>query len=74
MEASGIRAGDIIKCDVRGYEFLALVSKAVHHNRTLDKRVIEIEPVTPKAYVPTTFVTPRQITDHWRKSRRKGKQ
>jgi len=72
MDTSGIKAGDIVKCDVRGQEFFALVSRPIYHNATLAKRVVDVEPLRPGSRLPSTFVTPRQITDHWRKSRRKG--
>lgn len=73
MQATGIRAGDIVKCDVRGQTFYALVAKEVHKDKATNRRVISLEPLTPTGHLLTYIVTPQQVVDHWRKKRaRKG--
>lgn len=70
MDTSSIRAGDIVKCNVRGDEFYATVTEPVGYNTQMGKRCLEVESLTRRP-IPTRFLTPRQITDHWRKTRRK---
>lgn len=73
MQASGIRVGDIVKCDVRGQPFFAFVAKEAHTDRVTKRRVLTLEPLTPGTHIPSYNVTPQQITEHWRKPRaRKG--
>ena len=75
MNATGIRAEDIVGCEVRGQKFHALVAKAVHQDKVQKRRVLSLKSLTPGGHLPAYTVTPRQITDHWRKSgRRKGTQ
>lgn len=73
MNATGIREGDIVRIDVRGAKGIGLVKRPVHHDEKLHKRVVELEPLMDgygnSPYLPTRFVTPRQITGHWRKAR-----
>lgn len=71
MEVAGIRAEDIVKCDVRGQKFYALVKKPVHMDDATKRRVLTVNPITPGVSFYT--VTPTQVIDHWRKKRaRKG--
>lgn len=73
MQTTGIRAGDIVKCDVRGQEFFAMVAKEAHVDPMTKRRVLSLEPLSRNTHLPTYIVTPQQITDHWRKKRaRKG--
>lgn len=69
MNSANIKQGDIVKCNVRGDEFFATVAQPVGYNAGLEKRCLEVESLTQRP-IPTRFITPRQITDHWRKSRR----
>jgi hypothetical protein len=73
MNAAGIKTGDIVKCDVRRGEFLALVKKEKHFHPTLEREVIEVDSLPGRGYprVPTNYVTSREITDHWRHPRRR---
>lgn len=73
MQVAGIRVGDIVKCNVRGQEFFAFVTKETHREELTKRRVLGIEPLTPGKGIPAYSVTPHQIIDHWRKPRRKGK-
>lgn len=73
MNATGIRSEDIVGCNVRGQAFHGVVEKPVHMDRVQKRRVLKLRPLTPGGHLPAYTVTPRQITDHWRKSgRRKG--
>ncbi len=71
MEVAGIRAEDIVECDVRGQKFYALVEKPVHKDEATKRRVLTVKPISPGVSFYT--VTPTQVIDHWRKKRaRKG--
>lgn len=71
MEIAGIREEDMVKCNVRGQEFFALVGKEAHTDQT-SRRVLGVKPISPGISFYT--VTATQVTDHWRKRRaRKGK-
>jgi len=61
MNISGIRPGDLVRCDVNGWRFIAEVR---------DRRPgeLDIEPVGSKATYRTA--TSRQVVEHWRKARR----
>lgn len=72
MEVSGIRAEDIVECDVRGQKFYAMVTEPVHRDATTKRRVLAVKPLSPGVSFYT--VTPTQIINHWRKKRaRKGR-
>lgn len=73
MESSTIRSGDIVQCDVRGDRFYATVVSPVSYSQELHKRCLEVKSLTGRP-IPTRFVTPRQVVEHWRKSRRKTKE
>jgi hypothetical protein len=72
METTGIREGDIVKVNVRGQTFHALVAQEAHTDPVLKKRVIRLAPLVPGKTLLTHTVTSLQITDHWRKRRTKG--
>lgn len=71
MRTSGIKEGDIVKCDVRGWRFMALVvSNGLEFNPIARRKAVEIKPVVPQQTAPPTrFVTARQIVGHWKKQR-----
>jgi hypothetical protein len=71
MQVAGIRAEDIVECDVRGQKFYALVEKPVHTDTKIRRRVLTVKPISPGVSFFT--VTPTQVTNLWRKKRaRKG--
>jgi hypothetical protein len=72
MQTTGIREGDIVKCDVRGQTFYALVTEESHIDSMTKRRVLSIQPL-PGSHVSTYSVTPQQIVDHWRKKRTRSK-
>jgi hypothetical protein len=73
MQSTRIRGEDIVACEVRGQKFHALVEQEAHQDQVRKLRVLTLKPLTPGGHLPAYTVTPRQITDHWRKSgRRKG--
>jgi hypothetical protein len=61
MNISGVRPGDLVRCDVNGWRFIAEVR---------DRRPgeLEIEPIGSKATYRKA--TARQVVEHWRKSRK----
>lgn len=61
MNISQIRPGDLVRCDVNGWQFIAEVR---------DRRPGElaIEPIESRATYRTAKA--RQVVEHWRKSRR----
>lgn len=69
MQTNSIREGDIIRCNVRGDKFFALVRSPVSYNDGLRKRCLEVASLTGRP-IPSRFVTPRQVIGHWRQSRR----
>lgn len=65
MTTNGIKPGDILHCEVRGYEFYA---RAISKVTELGVRKgIEIEPLKPNHNLITRFVTARQIVGHYGK-------
>jgi len=70
MKLSGIRADDIVKCDVRGDRFFALVKEAVHDEDRHHKRVLTIAPLNgARQNLPSRWITARQVTEHYRKAK-----
>jgi hypothetical protein len=69
MNSTGIRIGDIVRCDVRGGRFWARVSAPMRDIEHLGPR-ITLEPIDPNArQLPAEWVTSRQIVGHWRERR-----
>ena len=62
MNITGIKSGDIVHCDVRGYRFYALVTDSSTRGS------LRIESLSRLA-VPTFQVKARQVVGHWRKSK-----
>ena len=69
MQTQGIKTGDVIRCNVRGDKFYALVRSPVSYNPAMNKRCLEVTSLTGRP-IPSKFITPRQVIGHWRKSRR----
>jgi hypothetical protein len=67
VNSTGIRAGDIVRCDVRGGRFWARVSAPMREIDKLGKR-ITLEPLDPasRQNLPSQWVTSRQVIGHWR--------
>jgi hypothetical protein len=63
MNITGIKSGDIVQCDVRGYRFFALVTDSSTRGS------LRIEGLSRLA-IPTLEVKARQVIGHWRKSKR----
>lgn len=61
MNISAVKVGDVVRCDVRGTVFPALVENAS------TKGELSVEPFV-KAVTYRT-VTSRQVVTHWRKSK-----
>lgn len=61
MRITGVKAGDVVSCDVRGRLFYALVLE--HHGK-------ELEIVAITAGITYTSVTARQVEKHYRKTGR----
>lgn len=62
MRTQGIKAGDIVHCDVRGQRFYATVSERTDEGLQLDK--------LNSQFLPAYVVKPRQVIGHY--SKRKG--
>lgn len=67
MNSTGIKAGDVLRCDVRGGRFWARCSAPMREVDGLGKR-ITLEPLDPKGrqVLPAQWVTSRQVVGHWR--------
>lgn len=72
MNASVIRVGDIVRCNVRGDQFYAEATVEVKHYPDMGKRAVRVRSLDTRP-IPTGFITPRQIEGHWRKSRQNKK-
>ncbi len=62
MRLQGIRAGDLVLCDVKGRRFHAEVTT------TPAAAVLEVRPLLPA--VTYRRVSSRSVIEHWRKARR----
>jgi len=62
MNISPIRPGDLVRCDVRGDQFVAEVTEKEDGGLTL-------APIG-RSFLPAYRVKSRQVVAHWRKSRR----
>lgn len=64
MQITGIKPDDIVRCDVRGYKFFALVTKP--HTDKHRGRGLKIRPLVPSKSLIAEFVTSRQVIGVWR--------
>lgn len=62
MNLAQVKAGDVVKCDVKGRQFYALVDDAP------DADGLAIRPLARETW---RHVTARQVVDHWRKAGRR---
>lgn len=60
MVLTGVKAGDIVLCDVRGFRFYAEVTET-------KKGSVSVEPIHKGAGYYSA--TSRQVVAHWRKSK-----
>jgi len=66
MNSTGIKAGDLVRADVRGGRFWARVSAPMREIEGLGKR-ITLEPLEgARGVLPAQWVTSRQVVGHWR--------
>jgi hypothetical protein len=65
MNLSGVKAEDIIYCDVRGDRFYASVEERQKQGPRL---YLAIKSLTGRP-IPALRVTARQVVAHWRKSK-----
>lgn len=71
MKTAGIRPDDIVRCDVRGQHFYArVVEKHSALGGSFRANKTEVEPLLDTNRIPTSYVTSRQIIEHY--SKRKG--
>lgn len=71
MTLTGIREGDIIRCDIRGDCFYAIVSTPAGDEH-LERGSIMVSPIS-NGRGPVRIVKAREVIDHWRKSKRKAR-
>lgn len=65
MDKRSIRAGDIVRADVRGGRFWARVSAPMRNIDGLGER-ITLEPLEGmRGVLPAEWVTGRQVVGHW---------
>lgn len=64
-----VKVDDIVRCNVRGQRFFALVSKASHRNAATKKVGLDIRPLVPGKPLLTTFVTAYQVEGIWRRAK-----
>lgn len=62
MSLAGVRAGDIVYCDVRADRFYAVVKCPAAAGK------VPIESLTARS-IPALRVTARQVIGHWRRSK-----
>lgn len=68
MNVTGVRAGDIVECDVRGRRFFALVGEKVEPTGAGPAlTTLHIRPIT--AGITHRSVTSRQVIGHYRRSK-----
>lgn len=65
MDKRSIRAGDLVRCDVRGGRFWAMVSAPLRNLPDAGGERITIEPLFGS--IPSKWVTSRQVVGHWGK-------
>jgi hypothetical protein len=63
MNIGSVRAGDIVRCDVRGDRFYAVVPEKWEGGPLLPVESLSGRPI------PTFHVKARQVVGHWRKSK-----
>ena len=61
MNLANVRVDDIVRCDVKGRQFLAIVTEAAHDG------ALSIKPITRDNHFTATS---RQVVEHWRKAGR----
>lgn len=66
MNITGVRAGDIVECDVRGRRFFAL-STGDPQGASGGQRTIPIRPITPG--ISFRVVNAPQVIGHYRRSK-----
>lgn len=66
MNISDIKPNDIIRCDVRGERFYAIVEKPVKLDKELNRRVMLVSSL--RGSIPARLISARQVVSHWRKS------
>lgn len=67
MNIADCKPNDIVRCDVRGVRFYAIVEKAATYDKELKRRIVRVNSICGKS-IPTHLVGARQIVSHWRKS------
>jgi hypothetical protein len=65
MRLGGVRAGDLVLCDVRGARFHAEVTGC-------DENGLAVRPL--QRAITYHYVRPRQVIAHWRKAGRSNRQ
>jgi hypothetical protein len=60
MTLQNIKVGDVVKCDIGGRLFYALVTEKI-------ERALNVEPISPN--VNYRQVKSSQVKGHWRKSK-----
>lgn len=68
MVLTGVKADDIVRCDVRGYRFFALVT--AHHKDEHRGPGLKVRSLNPSKTVFASFVTSRQVIGVWRVAKR----
>lgn len=69
MNSTGIKAGDLVRCDVRGGRFWARVSAPMREVEGLGKRITLEALLGHREHLPAKWVTSRQVIGHWRERR-----
>lgn len=69
MNLTAVEPGDVIKADVRGRVFYALVDEK--RTVTGSQTVIKVTPITKN--ISYYHLEANQVTDHWKKPRRRVK-
>lgn len=65
---TGIKADDIVRCDVRGQRFWALVTRPSHED-PVRGRGLTIRALNIRNELLTEFVTSRQVIGVWRRAK-----
>lgn len=69
MNLTAVEPGDVIKADVRGRVFYALVDEKKTTKGS--QAELKVTPITPN--ISYYHLEANQVTDHWKKPRRRAK-
>jgi hypothetical protein len=67
VRVASIKAGDVVRADVRGDRFYGVVTEPMAMNEVLKRRVLTVSSLTGRP-IPTRFLSATQVIAHWRRA------